>query len=137
MKRTNRTAVLAVALAATTGLALLGAPRAGGAAAARGYYTAAQATAGAKAYAQSCAQCHGAQLQGVSAPALKGVSMHGSQSIADIYNFMSQQMPAGAPGSLKPGTYAAIMAYILKQNGHPAGSTALTAQSVKKITEKI
>jgi mono/diheme cytochrome c family protein len=119
------------------GIAMLGAPRAGGAADSKAYYTAAQAAAGAKAFAQSCAQCHGAHLQGVSAPALKGASMHGSQSIADIYSFMAQQMPAGNPGSLKPATYAAIMAFILKQNGHPAGNTTLTAQSVKSITEKI
>jgi mono/diheme cytochrome c family protein len=33
-------------------------------------YTDAQATAGAAVYAQSCAACHGSQLEGVAAPAL-------------------------------------------------------------------
>ena len=35
-------------------------------------YTDAQASAGAAVYAQSCAACHGSQLEGVAAPALKG-----------------------------------------------------------------
>jgi hypothetical protein len=34
-------------------------------------------------------------------------------------------MPASAPGSLTQTQYEDLMAYILKQNGYPAGSTAL------------
>jgi len=37
-------------------------------------YTADQATAGAAVYSQACAACHGAQLEGVAAPALKGAN---------------------------------------------------------------
>jgi mono/diheme cytochrome c family protein len=101
------------------------------------YYTTAQATSGQKDYNTSCASCHGVNLDGVKAPALAGEGMAGSQSVADIYGFMAQQMPAGAPGSLSTAKYATIMAYILKKNGHPAGKVALTAASVKKITAKI
>jgi mono/diheme cytochrome c family protein len=101
------------------------------------YYTSAQAALGAKAYQADCSRCHGVQLEGVSGPALKGSSMTGSQSIADIYGFVSQQMPAGAPGSLSASTYTAIMAYLLKENGHPAGATPLTPVSAKKISAKI
>ncbi len=101
------------------------------------YYTAAQATSGQKEYATECASCHGVKLEGVKAPALAGEGMAGSQSVADIYYFMQQQMPAGAPGSLSAAKYASIMAYILKKNGHPAGKVMLTAASVKKITAKI
>ena len=35
-------------------------------------YTAAQASAGGTIFAQQCATCHGAQLEGVAGPALKG-----------------------------------------------------------------
>jgi len=101
------------------------------------YYTAVQASSGQKDYNTSCASCHGVNLEGVKAPALAGEGMAGSQSVADIYGFMAQQMPAGAPGSLTAAKYATIMAYILKKNGHPAGKVALTAASVKKITAKI
>ena len=77
------------------------------------------------------------KLEGVKAPALAGEGMAGSQSVADIYGFMVQQMPAGAPGSLTSAQYTSIMAYVLKKNGHPAGKTPLTSASVKKITAKI
>ena len=127
---------LASAFAAAVGLTIVVSSHPGRAADAA-YYTSAQAAAGAKAYAQSCSQCHGAHLEGVSGPALKGAAMHGSQAVADIYGFMAQQMPAGAPGSLKTDTYVAIAAYLLAQNGHPAGKKPLTAASVKKITAKI
>ncbi len=40
-------------------------------------------------------------------------------------------MPAGAPGSLKTSEYVQIVSFILKENGHPAGATALTAASAK------
>jgi mono/diheme cytochrome c family protein len=103
----------------------------------KAYYTAAQAGTGAKAYAANCASCHGTNLEGVKAPALAGPGMAGSQSVADIYEFAVQQMPAGAPGSLSAATYTSIMAFILKKNGHPAGTVALTPKSAAKISEKI
>ena len=35
-------------------------------------------------------------------------------------------MPATAPGSLEHGDYVQIMAFLLQQNGYPAGSSKLT-----------
>jgi len=101
------------------------------------YYTQAQAASGAKLYATSCGQCHGTKLEGVVAPPLRGSTIKGSESIAQLYSFISSDMPAGAGGTLSPQTYSAIMAYILAQNGHPAGTVTLTAANVKKITERI
>ncbi len=93
-------------------------------------YTADQATAGASVYAQGCAACHGAQMEGVAAPALKGSAfgdMATAQSLtADaLLDVIANTMPQSDPGSLKPEEYAAVTAYILQQNGYPAGSTAL------------
>ena len=93
-------------------------------------YTADQATAGAAIYAQSCGACHGAQLEGVAAPALKGdvfsqmATAQGltAQALLDV---VANTMPQSDPGSLKPDEYAAVTAYILQQNGYPAGITAL------------
>jgi mono/diheme cytochrome c family protein len=93
-------------------------------------YTADQATAGAAVYSQACAACHGAQLEGVAAPALKGSGfgdMANAQALtADaLLDVISNTMPQSDPGSLKPEEFAAVTAYILQQNGYPAGSAAL------------
>lgn len=127
-----------LALTATAGLLSAALPLHAGASSTRhAYYTRTQATAGAKAYAQNCSQCHGVKLEGVDAPALAGPAMHGSQRIGDLYSFLSVQMPAGKPGSLSPSTYAAIMAFLIQKNGHPAGAVALTPAKAKAIKEKI
>jgi len=93
-------------------------------------YTADQATAGAAVYSQACAACHGAQLEGVAAPALKG-SNFGEMSTAQgltvdaMLDVIANTMPQSDPGSMKPEEYAAVTAYILQQNGYPAGTTPL------------
>ena len=94
-------------------------------------YTADQANAGAAVYAQSCAACHGSQLEGVAAPALKGPAfgdMANAQSLTvdTLLDVISNTMPQSDPGSLKAEDYAAVTAYILQQNGYPAGTVALT-----------
>jgi polar amino acid transport system substrate-binding protein len=94
-------------------------------------YTADQAIAGAAVYAQSCAACHGAQMEGVAAPALKGPALGDmaaaqgltAQSLLDV---VANTMPQSDPGSLKPEDYNAVTAYILQQNNYPAGTAALT-----------
>ena len=93
-------------------------------------YTDAQATSGATVYAQSCAACHGSQLEGVAAPALKGPAfgdMANAQSLTvdTLLDVISNTMPQSDPGSLKAEDYAAVTAYILQQNNYPAGSAAL------------
>ena len=94
-------------------------------------YAADQASAGAAVYAQSCAACHGQQLEGVAAPALKG-SAFGEMATAQgltaqtLLDVIANTMPQSDPGSLKPEEFAAVTAYILQQNGYPAGTTALT-----------
>lgn len=78
-------------------------------------YTAAQVAAGAKQYQESCSACHGAKLQGVSAPALTGGSFgNAHMTAASLQKVVTTEMPLTAPGSLKPDQDAAIMAYILK-----------------------
>jgi alcohol dehydrogenase (cytochrome c) len=80
-------------------------------------YTEAQVRAGKARYATSCQACHGAQLQGVSAPALAGSAFGKSHlTISGLRTIVTQQMPLTAPGSLKPAEYAALMAYLLAAN---------------------
>lgn len=41
-------------------------------------------------------------------------------------------MPATQPGSLPKDDYVEIMAFLLQENGYPAGSTALTFDQAKQ-----
>ena len=93
-------------------------------------YTDAQAQAGATVYSQACAACHGQQLEGVAAPALKGSAfgdMANAQGLtADmLLDVITNTMPQSDPGSMKPDDYSAVTAYILQQNGYPSGSAPL------------
>ena len=97
-------------------------------------YTADQASAGAAIYSQSCAACHGVQLEGVAAPALKGPAfgeMATAQGLtaAALLDVIVNTMPQSDPGALKPEEYNAVTAYILQQNGYPAGSSELSADT--------
>ena len=95
-------------------------------------YSAAQAGQGAIIFSQSCATCHGANLEGVAGPALKGPvfkQMAQAQGLTaqSLLAVISQSMPQDNPASLTPTQYAALAAYILQQNGYPAGSSDLSA----------
>jgi len=94
-------------------------------------YTAAQAGQGATVFSQSCATCHGASLEGVAGPALKGPVFHqmaAAQSLnaQSLLAVVSQSMPQDNPASLTPAQYNAVVAYILQQNGYPAGTAELS-----------
>jgi hypothetical protein len=69
-------------------------------------------------------------LEGVAAPALKG-SVFGEMAAAQsltaqtLLDVIANTMPQSDPGSLKPEDNAAVTAYILQQNGYPAGTAPL------------
>jgi mono/diheme cytochrome c family protein len=92
-------------------------------------YTAAQAAAGHAKFIGNCQMCHGSKLQGISGPALKGpnfASVKSAFSVSDVFTIVSQNMPASQPGTLPQDDYVDIMAFLLQQNGYPAGATPLT-----------
>ena len=94
-------------------------------------FSQAQAIEGKHLFASHCAACHGANMEGVVGPALKGpgfASPDDNFTVGGMFSFLSTQMPAGSPGSLTHKQYAALMAFILQQNGYSAGSQALTYQ---------
>lgn len=95
-----------------------------------GVFTAEQAERGAAIFSMNCAGCHGAQLQGGMGPRLNPIdeSFHGV-SLAAVYNFVSQNMPLNAPGSLEPQQYADVISFVLSQNGFPAGEAELPADA--------
>lgn len=97
-----------------------------------GWFTTAQLGQGRFAYSQKCAVCHGAQLQGGGAPALKGQVFNDQwdgKTLGDFYNYVHQNMPLGQGGNLSSQENADIVAYILAQNGLPAGEQKLTEKS--------
>jgi polar amino acid transport system substrate-binding protein len=103
-----------------------------GAADAPALYTAAQANAGGQIFAQQCATCHGASMEGVAGPALRGTPFHQLAQAQDLnaqslLTVVSQSMPQDNPASLTPAQYGALVAYILQQNGYPAGGSELSA----------
>ena len=97
-------------------------------------YTPAQATAGRAAYAQSCASCHGANLDdGEFAPPLKGTAFQqqwGGKSADNVFDYVETKMPPGQPGSLGDVRYAEVLAFLLQQNGVAPGTRALPADAV-------
>jgi quinoprotein glucose dehydrogenase len=94
-----------------------------------GVFTAAQATAGASLYVRSCIECHGATLRGGEAgPALVGAGFWnkwGGQSLAALYQITASTMPVNDPNGFSAQEYANLIAFMLQQNGLPAGTTAM------------
>jgi alcohol dehydrogenase (cytochrome c) len=77
-------------------------------------YTSQQVAQGGEVFAKSCALCHGANLQGLSAPALTGAGFARSHlNASQLRSVVTQTMPLTAPGSLTPTDYAALMAFLL------------------------
>jgi mono/diheme cytochrome c family protein len=91
-------------------------------------YTADQADAGQHVFMIRCAMCHGRDLSGMAGPALKGknfASVKAAFHVGDVFKIVSQNMPASNPGTLQHDDYVNVMAYLLQQNGYPAGGTKL------------
>lgn len=91
-------------------------------------FTAAQVEAGQATFLAQCAACHGRDLSGSEAPPLAGSSFFSawkSQSTQYLFKYV-QEMPPGGP-YLSPEQYLGVVAFILQQNGAPAGAQPLTA----------
>lgn len=127
-KLSGRSLVLAIASATTLTLASTTQLVAAG-------FTAEQATAGQPAYQSSCAQCHGARLEGPEAPGLFGQDVMGNWDTAGgLYDFISVAMPPAQPGQLGEDAYLNIVAYVMQQNGAEAGDTALTVDNMADVS---
>ena len=92
-------------------------------------YTTAQAERGRAVYTEQCASCHGQYLDdGAFGPPLTGLEFRtkwGQQSAEPLYTYSATRMPPSGPGSLGDQRYTDLMAFILQENGSPAGSREL------------
>lgn len=87
-----------------------------------GVYTAAQAEEGKAEFEATCAACHSKDLSGAEGPPLAGpffLQNWKTQTTRDLLQYM-EGMPPGGP-ALKTEQYLKILAYVLQQNGAPAG----------------
>lgn len=107
-------------------------------AASSGHYTSQQAKSGQKIYSANCSSCHGSNLQGGAGPALAGSAFAQSlkfsnMSATQLFNFISEHMPANNPGSLSHKQYLKVVAYLLSKNGYPSGNKKLTEDALKQV----
>jgi mono/diheme cytochrome c family protein len=94
-------------------------------------FTASQMQKGERQFAQSCATCHGEQLEGGAGPALTGpnfkiLSKKVGARVGDVFTYMSTNMPLNEPASLSHDQYVNIMAFILSKNSYKPGKSPLT-----------
>ena len=104
-----------------------------------GVYTDAQAERGAVQYVAHCARCHAANLSGsFETPPLMGrfIPYWSGTTLDKLLDYVNISMPLDHPGQVERSADADILAFILKQNGFPAGTNELSggADSLKTIT---
>ncbi|KVV58033.1 cytochrome C [Burkholderia territorii] len=101
-------------------------------------FDASQVAHGKEIYGNACAKCHGADLEGNTAPALSGPSFaplsHSHLTIGGVFGYMATNMPADQPGKLKDDEYADLMAFLLASNGYAASKSKLTADTAHAST---
>ncbi len=109
-----------------------------------GIYTAVQADRGKTVYDGHCSRCHGDDLGGKDeVPQLSGAHFMADwqgQSVADLVQRIRTTMPLDNPGTLSGLSATDIVAFLMQQNGAPAGSAELpndsSMQSIIRIDEE-
>jgi mono/diheme cytochrome c family protein len=104
-----------------------------------GVFTQEQASRGKTLYSKECASCHGQALDGSGqAPPLSGADFKGNwngQTVDDLFEKVQTSMPGDQPGKLSRAQNADILAFVLGNNGFPAGSKELSSDAA--VLQKI
>ncbi len=101
-----------------------------------GIFTAEQVARGKEKATAECAACHGMAMKGDLAPTLVGpdfIDHWYDARLGELALRVQNTMPQNAPGTLKPEEYADILAYMLSENGFPAGTETLKMAPVDAL----
>ena len=93
-----------------------------------GVYTEDQSKRGLEVSEAACVPCHGKGLVGDIEGPLAGPGFLGvwsGRNVWELYDKIQSTMPGNNPGTLKPQQLADVVAYILKANEFPAGTTEI------------
>ena len=98
-----------------------------------GVFTAGQAERGKDVFDVTCMRCHALAdfTTGPHAPTKKWTS------VGALFAAVSTRMPFDDPGSLSYPEYAAVVSYILQQNGYPAKDAELSTDTRKLLLIRI
>jgi mono/diheme cytochrome c family protein len=102
----------------------------------QGVYSAAQAERGKTAYDTSCVRCHGADLAGTTAPALKGarfMETWGGENVSRLFEKIRDTMPPLFGTFVSDEAKLEIVAYILQTNAFPSGKADLAPADLNAI----
>ncbi len=104
-----------------------------------GVYSEAQAQRGEIAYRQACVNCHGPELEGADmTPPLTGGTFTANWNdltLGDLFERIRTTMPLDKPGTLSRQQNADLIAFLLKANQWPSGTTELSRElgALKRI----
>jgi alcohol dehydrogenase (cytochrome c) len=99
-------------------------------------YTEAQVGAGAAAYAEHCAICHGTNLRQLPEALVAGrefIAKWGDRRTDELLTQIRATMPPTNPGGLPESTYLNLTAFVLEANGGASDGAALTAATDARI----
>ncbi|PYR48916.1 MAG: hypothetical protein DMF89_14240 [Acidobacteria bacterium] len=92
-----------------------------------GVYTQAQASKGAETYRRHCGSCHTPAAH--SGEAFQ--SAWDGRTAFELFDYLRTTMPDDRPGRLSRGQYTDVVAYLLQQNGMPAGQRRLSTDPAR------
>ena len=97
-----------------------------------GVFTAAQAGQGERLFEQECRACH----EPANYTGANFAAKWGGGTLGDVYEDIALAMPPANAGGLTPATYASIVAFFVRESGHPAGRSDLPgdARALRGIT---
>lgn len=99
-----------------------------------GVYTSAQAQRGGRTYSKICADCHeGGEPDAEPLFGPEFVDRWREAPLEFLYGFYSKKMPGDDPGTLGTPVYQDVMAYLLQENGYPAGSKEIKAEQMASV----
>lgn len=100
-----------------------------------------QVSRGHEVYSQSCARCHGENLEGKFGPRLdvatflqaSGGDLQNGSTASRLYSTISREMPYDAPGSLSAVQYYDVTAFLLSKNDLLPPETIVDPSSAPKL----